>query len=350
MLAGDCMRYVLILLFLCSCSIPGAAAGENDKIFKIAENVYARIASPNGNAGGNAGFVIMDHSVVVFDTHFTPEEGKQLLDEIRTVTTLPVRYVINSHYHPDHTHGNKIFADSHVIGSQKTRHGVLQDDLPSLNRSIRIATEQLERMREERKGLRNSEKIESIDENIETRAAYLEELQKLQIVPPFVVLDEYLAIRDGNVEIQILCMGPGHSGGDTVLYIPSVKTVFCGSLFFNLVIPNVRDAKITQWIDVLERILEFDADIYIPGHGPPGSKRDVRECLNYFQDLRAVVGTFVSSGQSLEQAMQETQLPVKYQNYRFKYLFPSNVQRMYEELKEELLFSIPIEGPQLPQN
>jgi hypothetical protein len=92
----------------------------------------------------------------------------------------------------------------------------------------------------------------------------------------------------------------------------------------------------------------LDAETYIPGHGPPGRKRDVIGFLEYFYDLRSLVGAYITSGKGLEQAMKEIQLPEKYSGYRFKNLFPSNVQRMYEELKEELLLSIPIEGPQLP--
>ena len=112
MSAGNCLRYVVVSLLLSLSFIPNIFAGKNDRLIKVAENVYARIASPNGNAGGNSGFVILDNSVVVFDTHFTPEEGQQLLDEIRSITPLPVRYVVNSNYHPDHTHGNQVFKNS----------------------------------------------------------------------------------------------------------------------------------------------------------------------------------------------------------------------------------------------
>ena len=329
-------------LFLCG------QAGENDRVIKVTEKVYARIVSPNGNAVGNSGFVLLGNSVLVFDTHFTPEEGQELLDEIKTVTSLPVRYVVNSHYHPDHTHGNQVFPNAHFIGNRGTRKDILQKDLPSLERTISVTTSQLEKMEEELPKLRGAARTESVQQ-MENRREYLGTLKALHIVPPLIVFDKYAAIREGRDEAQIITVGSGgHTSSDAIMFLPDQKVVFCGGLFFNTAIPNVQDANILRWIDALGKILELDAVTYVPGHGPPGKRRDVTGFLGYFYDLRTLVGAYITSGKSLEQAMTEIQLPEKYSGYRFKNLFPSNVQRMYEELKEELLLSIPIEGPRLP--
>jgi len=349
MSGGNCMHCAIIIFSLIANFCLQVYAGENDRLIRVAENVYARIVSPNGNAVGNSGFILLERSVLVFDTHFTPEEGQQLLDEINTITPLPVRYVVNSHYHPDHTHGNQIFTDAHIIANRGTRQDILDNDRPSLERTIRVTTSQLERMREDAAKLKDPERIDSIQEQIGTRDAYLKELQELHIKAPFVVFNEYLTISEGGREAKIFFAGPGHTGSDTILFLPSVKIVFCGGLFFNTAIPNVQDAAILKWMDTLESIQTLDADLYIPGHGPPGKRQDVQKFLDYFLDLHTLVEAFVISGRSLEQAMLEIQLPEKYDSYRFKNLFPSNIQRMYEELKTELLFSIPIEGPQLPE-
>ncbi|MEJ2111870.1 MAG: MBL fold metallo-hydrolase, partial [Acidobacteriota bacterium] len=343
------LRFKVLFSLLCLCSIGSLSAGENDRLIKLDDSVYARIVSPNGNAVGNSGFVILENWVVVFDTHFTPEEGQQLKDAIKTVTPLPVLCVINSHYHPDHTHGNQVFKNAFVIGSKGTREDVLQKDLPSLERSILVTSTQLERMREDLSKLKDPEKIESTRDQVRTRESYLQTLQKLDIKEPLVAMKDYLAIRVGLDEAQILCIGSGHTENDAILYVPSKKIVFCGGLFFNTAIPNVQDANILTWMKTLMRMLEMDADIFVPGHGPPGNRRKVQDFLEYFYSLRALVEPFVNSGKSLELAMQEVQLPEKYRSYRFKNLFPSNIQKMYEELKAELLLSIPIEGPQLPK-
>lgn len=349
MFSGYRMRQLALSFLLISNSFIWVYAGENDRLVKISERAYARIVSPNGNAVGNSGFVLLNSSVLVFDTHFTPEEGAELLDEIEQITSLPVRYVVNSHYHPDHTHGNQIFKNAQIIGNEGTRRDILEKDLPSLERSITVTTSQLEKMREGLSGPRDPDRLESQRQQIENRQEYLDTLKALHIVPPLIVFDEYLAIREGPDEARILTIGSGgHTSSDAILFLPDQKVVFCGGLFFNTAIPNVQDAEILKWMDSLERILALDAAIYIPGHGPPGRRQDLLRFLEYFHDLRTLVWAFVTSGKSIEQAVKEIQLPEKYSGYRFKNLFPSNVQRMYEELKEELLLSIPIEGPQLP--
>ena len=83
-------------------------AEDNFQVIKVAEGVYAAIAKQGGLASGNAGFVIGDESVLVFDTFFTPAAMEELIGEIQALTKLPVKFAVNSHYHLDHTGGNQV--------------------------------------------------------------------------------------------------------------------------------------------------------------------------------------------------------------------------------------------------
>src|SRR5260370_31044735 len=94
------------------CELKTAAApkAEDDfQLVKVADGVYAAIAKSGGLASGNAGFVIGDDSVLVFDTFFTPAAIEELIAEIQTLTKLPIKYAVNSHYHLDHTGCNQVF-------------------------------------------------------------------------------------------------------------------------------------------------------------------------------------------------------------------------------------------------
>jgi len=88
-----------------------------------------------------------------------------------------------------------------------------------------------------------------------------------------------------------------------------------------------------EWINTLRKILQLDAEIYVPGHGPVGTRDDVIQFLDYLQELRGLVEPSVVRGDTLEQAIREIQLPDRYLSYSFTNLFPANVQRMYIELK-----------------
>lgn len=308
-------------------------ADEDRGLVKLAEGVYARIVSADGNAVGNAGFVVLDQSVLVFDTHFTPEAGQDLLEAVRSITPKAVRYVVNSHWHADHTHGNQVFANADLIGSTKTRDGVLQNDLPSLERTIGIAQKQLERLNQSVKKEKSSSRVQILQDQIKPRKDYLRTMSRLHIREPVVALEDSLVIRDGEREVRLVHLGVGHTYGDIVLLLPSLKIAFVGDLLFNKAIPNVQDGDILQWMETLEEVLKLDAETLVPGHGAVGSKADVEAFLDYFRDLKSLVQDAIDRGDSIEQATRDIQVPEKYSSYQFQNLFPVNVQKMYTELK-----------------
>lgn len=308
-------------------------ADEDHGLVKLAEGVYARIVSADGNAVSNAGFVVLDQSVLVFDTHFTPEAGRDLLEAVRSVTPKPVRYVVNSHWHADHTHGNQVFSNADLIGSTKTRNGVLQNDLPSLERTIGIAQKQLERLNQSVQKEKDSLRVRKLQDQIKPRKDYLRTMSRLRINEPVVALEDSLVIRDGEQEVRLVYLGVGHTYGDIVLLLPSLKIAFVGDLLFNKAIPNVQDGDILQWMQTLEKVLKLDAETLVPGHGAVGSKKDVAAFLDYFRELRSLVQYAIDRGDSIEQTTRDIQVPEKYSSYQFQNLFPANIQKMYTELK-----------------
>lgn len=301
---------------------------------KLADGAFVRIVSPDGNAVSNSGIVVLDHSVLVFDTHFTGEAGQELFKEIRSITQNPVRYVINSHAHADHTHGNQVFPGAQLIGSDSARREVLQGDLPSWQRSVASTEAQLVSLRREIEGETDSEQKKRLREQLRVREVYLQNISRLKIKAPFITLEDNLTIREGPQEVRLLFLGAGHTKGDIVLYLPAKKIAFVGDLFFNRAIPNVQDSFVLQWMNTLEEVRKLDAEQFVPGHGLTGSKKDVEDFLNYLKDLRALVQPSVDRGDSLDIAIGTIHVPAKYASYSFQNFFPANVQKMYVELKE----------------
>ena len=300
---------------------------------KIEEGVYARIVKPEGDAVSNAGIVVLYDSVVVFDTHFTPEAGKELLAAVRSITHKPVRYVVNSHWHADHTHGNQVFKDANIIGSTIARRGVLENDLPSLNRTIGITQRQLERLRDDAKRAQNARRAEQFRTQIRARENYLQNMSQLKITAPFVTLDDSLVIQEGPSEVHIRFLGAGDTEGACILWLPFRKIAFVGDLVFVRAIPNVQNADILQWMETLEEVLTLDAETYVPGHGEIGTKSDVKAFLDYLVKLKSIVQTAIDRGDTMEQATRDIRVPEEFSSYMFQNFFPSNVQKMYTEIK-----------------
>ena len=104
---------LFLLVLFCLFSLSALAADPSDfTIKKIGEGVYAAISGDGSKAGSNAGFIVGSNGVVVVDTFVAVDPAKELLAEIRKITNLPVRYVVNTHYHLDHTGGNAVFSEA----------------------------------------------------------------------------------------------------------------------------------------------------------------------------------------------------------------------------------------------
>lgn len=245
-----------------------------------------------------------------------------------------MRYVVNSHAHADHTHGNQIFPETQLIGSDSARREILQGDLPSWRRSVASTEAQLLRLRREIGTETDSTQIKRLREQLRVREEYLQNISKLKIKAPFITLEDHLIIREGTQEVRLLFLGAGHTNGDIVLYLPLKKIAFVGDLFFNRAIPNVQDSFVLQWMGTLEEVLKLDAEKFVPGHGLPGSKKDMEDFLKYLKDLRVLVQPAVDRGDSLDLAISTIHVPKIYASYQFQNFFPANVQKMYVELKE----------------
>jgi cyclase len=268
-----------------------------------------------------------------------------LLSQIRSVTSKPVRYVVNSHFHPDHTHGNQAFMDALFIGSTLTRRDVLNIDLASMNRAVATAQNQLERLRRDTAQVDNAVQGQR-QRDIKSREGYLETMSHQKIVPPIVTLDDSMIIQDGKEEVKLLWLGSGHTEGDTVLFLPRERIAFLGDLFFNEAIPNVQDACMLDWVKTLRDALKLEADKFVPGHGPVGSRKDVETFLGYLEEIKSLVESAIARGVTMDQATKEIQVPAKYSSYKFQDFFPSNIQKMFSEIKAMKIPSSPMDGPQ----
>ncbi|HZM89712.1 MAG TPA: MBL fold metallo-hydrolase, partial [Blastocatellia bacterium] len=141
--ASIAITFCFIILAVASMAMPASPKAEDDfQLVKVADGIYAGIAKSGGLASGNAGFVIGDGGVLVVDTFFTPVAVQELIDEIGKLTTQPIKYAVNTHYHLDHTGGNQVLAARNVpiIG-----HDNLMTWQTTKNKRFLPATEELQK-------------------------------------------------------------------------------------------------------------------------------------------------------------------------------------------------------------
>jgi cyclase len=272
----------------------------------LGNNVYAAIDDPKGGAGSNSGFVIGDDGVAVIDTFVNPAAAKQLLAEIQKLTKLPVRFVVNTHYHLDHVAGNGVFAETGalIIGHRNIRGWIHSENLKFFGKEIKPE-----------------------------QRAMVEGL-----VAPSVIYDSAIELYLGSRRIVVRYY-PGHTGGDSVVSIPDAQVVFCGDLFWKKTLPNLIDGTTEKWAATDAKLAaEAPKATFVPGHGDVGNAADVQEFAGYLNDLRTVMAQPVKdglTGDALANAVMP-KLQEKYGSWNFfDYFLKRNISDMAKELRGE---------------
>jgi cyclase len=259
-------------LLLLSCTAARAQApapAPSSLLFTLkplGHNVWAAIDNAKGEAGANAGFVIGDNGVAVIDTFENPEAAKRMLAEIRKLTNLPVKFVVNTHYHIDHVAGNRIFqeAGAVVLAQRNVRSWIHSENLKFFGKDIKPE----------------------------------EKTEVAELGSPDIIYDAGTTLFLGSRLINVRVF-PGHTGGDSVVFLPDASVVFCGDLFWRNTLPNLIDATTTAWLPTLDALsAAAPAATFVPGHGDVGTASDVKAFRGYLADLRELVAAPVKAGKT----------------------------------------------------
>ena len=232
----------------------------------LGSGAFAAIAREGDRASvGNAGFVVGSEAVLVVDSFATEDAARELLAAIRRVTSLPVRWVVNTHYHLDHVGGNAVFR----------REGAVLVAHENVRRWVR--TENLKWRKE----------ITAQDR------AMLDALP----LPDVTHRDRMtLWLGDRAAEVRFL---PGHTGGDSIVRVSEGDIVFAGDLFWNATVPNMIDADTAAWTATLDALIrDYPSATFVPGHGEIGHALQVRFFGDYVGAVRQSAARGIEAGRT----------------------------------------------------
>jgi cyclase len=235
-------------------------------LHEVGKGVWAAI-SPNGSkAGANAGFVIGDNGVLVVDSFQNVDAARELLAAIRQKTSLPIRYVINTHYHLDHMTGNDVFADagSVILANENVRSWAHTENLKFFGPHPTAA---------------DRARVDAI-------------------ALPSITYDSGIDVYLGGREVLVRHM-PGHTGSDSIVVVPDANVVFTGDLFWDEHLPNLIDASTKPWVETLTTLAaNYPAATFVPGHGEVGHLKDLEAFRGYLVFLREQVAAGLKQGKS----------------------------------------------------
>jgi cyclase len=330
------MGAIALLSLLCIAARsrgPVARAEDDFQLVQVADGVFAAIAKPGGLASGNAGFIIGDSGVLVVDTFLTPAAAEELIKEIQARTSQPVLYAVNSHYHLDHSGGNQVFAQRNIpiIAQDNTRDWVATKNvrfLPGHDALVKRRdglAKQLSETGEDKQDQRRQ---------LEQRLAQTDSLMTINLTRPTLTFNTgTLRLYLGRREV-VLSTLPGHTGGDTIVYVPDANVVFTGDLGWSKTLPNLVDATVDQWIPTLDKLVaDYKTARFVPGHGQVADSGDMQTFRNYLFDLRTRVKKAIDGSLTIDQAKEQLKLPETYKDFAFQNFVQPNVEDMYNEIQ-----------------
>ncbi len=251
---------------------------------------------------GNAGFIVGKDTVLVIDSLGDPRLAKQLLDKIKSVTKKPIRSVVQTHWHYDHTLGNQVFGDNVEIvmgakaaakfDSRLRADGMLLGPASGAHKSLNIR------------------KVRPASETVKRQ-------EKIDL---------------GGLDVILSVVGECHSDEDLVVWVPSEKVLYCGDLVSNGHHPLLNGGSTFRTIDVLARLERLAVEHVVPGHGPRGKKALLATQRGYLAQLRGMVRHLGQRKMKPEEIVEKLEMPKSLRDLGHAAAWRDNVRFVVREL------------------
>ena len=279
---------------------------------EVSPGVYAYIQLDGSWGLNNTGFIKGKDSLTLIDTCFTEARTKALLETVRGVSSLPIKTLVNTHHHGDHTHGNYLVPDAAIVGHDLCRQTVIDTGLQALHPLF--------------PGV---------------------EWGNLQLAPPFVTFNDRLTLYAGDADdlkIELIFMGPAHTTNDIIAWLPERKLLFAGDLVFNQGTPFVAMGSVSGSLQALKRLRELDAETIVPGHGSvcgPAVMDDIEAYLYFVQETAK---SAFDAGLTPLEAARQADLG-RFAGWHDSERLAGNLHRAFSELRWEPLGTVLDLGP-----
>jgi glyoxylase-like metal-dependent hydrolase (beta-lactamase superfamily II) len=344
------MRRSLSLLFAVLVAAPIGALGQasypvtTGKAYKfdmVAPGVYYATATGAMATGSNNVAVVGDRDVLVVDTGTSPAAARAFIDDLKLVTTKPIRYVVNTHFHYDHTDGNQVYAGkADIIAHEYVKFAIEKLDVlhrePFKTSQLTNVPARIDTLKKRIADESDASRKSALERQLATAQQGWEELKEIRPTPPNVTYSKKKVVNLGGREVQLLFLGRGHTNGDTVVYLPKEKIVATGDLMESQ-IAYMGDAQFDEWVATLGALNALDWTLDLPGHGTPFSeKARVTAFQGYLSDLVAQGRALKQQGRTAEETARVVDL-TKYNGTFPQIQAPGadirGVRRLYEWLE-----------------
>src|SRR6266481_1916602 len=263
--------------------------GNAYKFEQITDGVYYATVTRPG-LGSNNVVVVNDTDVLIVDSGTSPAAARAFVEDIKKLTDKPIRYVVNTHWHYDHTAGNQIFGpDVQIIAADYLYQMLATTDVlhrePFLTSQVTNLSARIDNLNRQIAAEGDAQQKAALQKDLADAQRLQQQNSEIKVAPPNIHYSTKMVLNRGGREIDLIFLGRGHTGGDTVVYFPKERIVCTGDLLESR-LAYMGDAFFTEWITTLDALKKLDWNVDLPGHGVPfGDKGLVTAFQSYLNDL-----------------------------------------------------------------
>jgi cyclase len=286
--------------------------GEAYKFEKIADGVYYATVTRPG-LGSNNVVVVNDTDVLVVDAGTSPAAARAFVEDVKKLTDKPIRYVVNTHWHYDHTAGNQIFGpEVQIIATDHLYQMLATVDVlhrePFQTSQVTTLSTRADALTKEIAAEQNAQQKAALQKDLADVQRLQQNNAEIKVTPPNVHYSTKMVLNRGGREIDLLFLGRGHTAGDTVIYLPKERIVCTGDLMESRP-AYMGDAFFSEWITTLEELKKLDFAVDLPGHGVPFTNKSLITAYQaYLADLVGQVTKLKNEGVLPEDAAKRVDL------------------------------------------
>jgi cyclase len=269
------------------------------KIEEVSDGVFAYVQLDGSWGLNNTGFIVGSDGITAIDTCFTERRSRAFRDAIRSVSGLPVRALVKTHHHGDHTHGNFVFrGESMIIGHELCRKEVIET------------------------GFGTKALFPGVDWG------------EIEIAPPTVTFENWMTMYVDDLRVELVYVGPAHTTNDVLVWLPERRIVFSGDVIFHDGTPFALMGSIAGWLEALKRLRALGAERIIPGHGAVCGPEVIDDVAAYLSFIQEVARKGHAAGVGPLEAARETDLG-RFEEWLDRERLVGNLHRAYSELRGE---------------
>ncbi len=290
-----------------------ASRSDGRKLFdleKVADGVYAALARPQAMINSNAAIFVNKRDVLVVDSHSKPSAVAALVAQLRReVTALPVRYVVNSHFHWDHMQGNSGYREQFpavkFVASEATHNLMAGNSESRLKIKLAENVKLLDDLRSKMSKATDQAERAFYQDQVAQIDAFQTELSRFSLELPDITFSESLLIHDEAHTLALSFQGRAHTAGDVAVFCPERKAVATGDALIGFP-PFMADGYPKEWPATLGKLGSLEFDSVIPGHGFVDNNRLlIAGMRGYITELTERVSRGREQGKKAEELQQE---------------------------------------------